>query len=184
MNQTLLIPTLISPIILPIFYFYSFYPPQPIPAFFYETIYLYIAATAIELLAEPYYLKTLQNWEKVTSQRVRVEGIAIIGKACSTLFVVKYFGVEFALIAFGFGQLGYSIFLFLGFYYLSSSEIDWSFKKVQGKRFDEEVAGLSWEITKQSLVKQFLTESDKIIVGRFSKVEDQGGYAIALNYGE
>jgi oligosaccharide translocation protein RFT1 len=33
------------------------------------------------------------------------------------------------------------------------------------------------------LIKQFLSEGDKMVVGRFATIEDQGGYAVALNYG-
>ncbi len=42
---------------------------------------------------------------------------------------------------------------------------------------------LSATVTSQSLVKHFLTEGDKLILSWFSPLEDQGGYAIALNYG-
>ena len=38
-------------------------------------------------------------------------------------------------------------------------------------------------MTKQSLTKQFLSEGDKLIVSRISDARDQGGYAVALNYG-
>ncbi|KAF8966968.1 Rft protein-domain-containing protein [Flammula alnicola] len=38
-------------------------------------------------------------------------------------------------------------------------------------------------MTLQSLVKHFLTEGDKMILSWFSPLRDQGGYAIAVNYG-
>lgn len=38
--------------------------------------------------------------------------------------------------------------------------------------------------TRQSVVKHLLTEADRIAVGRISPLEDQGGYAVAMNYGE
>ena len=38
-------------------------------------------------------------------------------------------------------------------------------------------------MTGQSVVKRFLTEGDKFLVSRLSPSEDQGGYAIASNYG-
>jgi len=38
-------------------------------------------------------------------------------------------------------------------------------------------------MTGQSVVKHFLTEGDKFPVSRLSPLEDQGGYAIASNYG-
>jgi Rft protein len=39
-------------------------------------------------------------------------------------------------------------------------------------------------MTSQSVVKLFLTEGDKVIVSWFSPLRDQGGYAIAVNYGQ
>ena len=38
-------------------------------------------------------------------------------------------------------------------------------------------------MTGQSVVKHFLTEGDKFLVSQLSPLEDQGGYAIASNYG-
>lgn len=38
-------------------------------------------------------------------------------------------------------------------------------------------------MTAQSFVKHFLTEGDKFIVSRVSTLQDQGGYAVASNYG-
>ena len=49
--------------------------------------------------------------------------------------------------------------------------------------FDGELLSLSIAMTGQSVVKHFLTEGDKFLVSRLSPLEDQGGYAIASNYG-
>jgi oligosaccharide translocation protein RFT1 len=38
-------------------------------------------------------------------------------------------------------------------------------------------------MTAQSVVKHFLTEGDKLLVSRLIPLADQGGYAIASNYG-
>lgn len=38
-------------------------------------------------------------------------------------------------------------------------------------------------MTSQSLIKHLLTEGDKLVLGWFSPLQDQGGYAIAVNYG-
>jgi oligosaccharide translocation protein RFT1 len=38
-------------------------------------------------------------------------------------------------------------------------------------------------MTSQSLVKLLLTEGDKLILSWFSPLQDQGGYALAVNYG-
>ncbi len=43
---------------------------------------------------------------------------------------------------------------------------------------------LAGTLTVQSVVKHFLTEGDKLILAWLSPLRDQGGYAIAVNYGE
>lgn len=50
--------------------------------------------------------------------------------------------------------------------------------------FDEKMSALAWANTKQSFIKHFLTEADRIAVGAISPLSDQGGYAVAMNYGE
>lgn len=49
--------------------------------------------------------------------------------------------------------------------------------------FDPQLLSLSMAMTGQSVVKHFLTEGDKFLVSRLSPLEDQGGYAVASNYG-
>lgn len=39
-------------------------------------------------------------------------------------------------------------------------------------------------MTMQSVFKHILTEGDKFLVSHISALEDQGGYALANNYGE
>ena len=51
------------------------------------------------------------------------------------------------------------------------------------KYFDPTLFNLSVAMTGQSLVKHFLTEGDKFLVSRLSPLADQGGYAVAANYG-
>lgn len=50
--------------------------------------------------------------------------------------------------------------------------------------FDPRLLRLSMTMTSQSLVKHFLTEGDKLILSYFSPLQDQGGYAVAVNYGQ
>ncbi|GAA5891577.1 hypothetical protein JCM8208_007329 [Rhodotorula glutinis] len=55
--------------------------------------------------------------------------------------------------------------------------------RIDGHLFDPGLTTLGWALTKQSVVKQLLTEADKLAVGRFGSAADMGGYAVALNYG-
>lgn len=50
--------------------------------------------------------------------------------------------------------------------------------------FDPDFLRLSGAMTGQSVVKHFLNEGDKFLVSRLSPLADQGGYAIASNYGQ
>ena len=49
--------------------------------------------------------------------------------------------------------------------------------------FEPALFKLSVAMTGQSLIKHFLTEGDKFLVSRLSPLADQGGYAVAANYG-
>jgi oligosaccharide translocation protein RFT1 len=49
--------------------------------------------------------------------------------------------------------------------------------------YDQEIFGLAMANTRQSVIKHILTEGDRIVVGRISPLGDQGGYAVAINYG-
>lgn len=49
--------------------------------------------------------------------------------------------------------------------------------------FDSPILALCLEMSKQGTLKHTLTEADKIAVAKFSTLEDQGGYALASNYG-
>ena len=50
--------------------------------------------------------------------------------------------------------------------------------------FDRGLLRLSLSMTMQSLLKHFLTEGDKFVVTKISPLDDQGGYAVASNYGK
>jgi hypothetical protein len=50
--------------------------------------------------------------------------------------------------------------------------------------FDPSTLNVAYALTKQSVVLLLLSEGDKFVVAKVSPVEDQGGYAAALNYGE
>lgn len=50
--------------------------------------------------------------------------------------------------------------------------------------FDSQLLSLAGSMTTQSVFKHFLTEGDKFLVSRLSPLADQGGYAVASNYGK
>ncbi|KDR74152.1 hypothetical protein GALMADRAFT_227845 [Galerina marginata CBS 339.88] len=157
---------------------------------FSTAIALYALAAVTELLSEPLY--NVAMVELKTGIRVRAEGLGITAKSITTFLILFYDSMrgtgDLALLAFAFGQLVYGIVMFatyvvyLGGNYLrpkrpSSSGTTWL------SYVDRDELQLSFTMTLQSLVKHFLTEGDKMILSWFSPLHDQGGYAIAVNYG-
>ncbi|KAI6109981.1 Rft protein-domain-containing protein [Pisolithus sp. B1] len=141
--------------------------------------------------------------EARTSVRVRAEGLAISSKAAVTYFALlldsRLGEQKFTLVAFALGQLMYSSVIFIIYLAdtpdprllpvrLSQASSRSSVVGSRGYRlladfFDLNAFYLSMTMTLQSLVKHFLTEGDKFLVSYWSPLRDQGGYAIAVNYG-
>lgn len=48
---------------------------------------------------------------------------------------------------------------------------------------DGNLLKLALTMMSQSVIKHFLTEGDKMVLSWYSPLRDQGGYAIAVNYG-
>ncbi len=147
-----------------------------------------------------------------TTVRVRAEGLGIIIKSVTAFLILLYdtkFGQgNLSLLAFAFGQLLYSTTMFVKYltyfglkamqpklssvsgYNLSLALIlivtlsNVSFFRSPWAHIDYEAFKLSTTMTLQSLVKHILTEGDKIIISWFSPLQDQGGYALAVNYGD
>lgn len=160
-----------------------------------STIFLYSLSVLIELVSEPLYLETLASWQTLTTKRVKVEGLAIFVKAVATLAAVRLVvpNESDALLAFGIGQLAYSLTIWIGLYRItrnlgSSASPSWRIlprrQKPSGRYFDQAILETGWALTKQSVIKQLLTEGDKLAVGKFGSEAEMGGYAVALNYGE
>ena len=70
------------------------------------------------------------------------------------------------------------------FWQYEIDELNRSFDPFSRWEFDPVLLRLSSAMTAQSVVKHFLTEGDKFVISRISALEDQGGYAIASNYGQ
>ncbi|KIK74585.1 hypothetical protein PAXRUDRAFT_19721 [Paxillus rubicundulus Ve08.2h10] len=162
----------------------------------------YATAALGELLSEPMHNRAMG--EVRTGIRVSAEGLGITVKTIITYLVLLYDSSvsqrsgELALMAFALGQLAYSAIVFT-VYTLQMPEANlWpsslpDLRQKSPKRswwrqqvvkfFDPDVLHLSMTMTSQSVVKHFLTEGDKFLVSYWSPLQDQGGYAIAANYG-
>jgi len=104
------------------------------------------------------------------------------------------YGGELALLAFGLGQLAYSVLVLVAY----SSRLGWprlwpvrltgifpreSATAQFSSFFNTEALQLALSMTYHSFIKHLLTEGDKVIVSWWSPLQDQGGYALAVNYG-
>ncbi|PCH40303.1 Rft-1-domain-containing protein [Wolfiporia cocos MD-104 SS10] len=150
---------------------------------------IYALAALFELLSEPAFIRA-QN-ELRFDLRVRAEGIAVALKSVVTFMILWMGSVNWALPAFALGQAAYGVTLLATFMAAYRGNVTvWPKKvttvvhgNVMSQYFEPELLQLSAVMTSQSLIKHFLTEGDKFMVSRFSPLADQGGYAIASNYG-
>ncbi|KAF9239617.1 Rft-1-domain-containing protein [Melanogaster broomeanus] len=131
---------------------------------FYLALFIYSIAAVGELLSEPLHNRL---------------GISV--KSIVTYLCVSELEGELALLAFALGQLAYSAAVFV--VYASQMPESSLWPSLVAEFFDPDVLYLSMTMTSQSVVKHFLTEGDKFLVSLWSPLQDQGGYAIAVNYG-
>ncbi|KAI0373126.1 Rft-1-domain-containing protein [Pilatotrama ljubarskyi] len=150
---------------------------------------LYVLAAFFELLSEPMYIRT-QN-ELRFHVRVRAEGTAVLLKTITTFLVLVRAAEEWALVAFALGQVAYGLTMLVSFVVACRDNLDFRPKRVtitkhdhtEALLFEPALFKLSIAMTGQSVIKHFLTEGDKFLVSRLSPLADQGGYAVAANYG-
>ncbi|ORX39821.1 Rft protein-domain-containing protein [Kockovaella imperatae] len=154
---------------------------------FHLSLGLYVLAVLLELAIEPMYIRTLTSSPPRLSVRVSAHGGMAIVKAVAT-FLSLLVLPQRALLGFALGQLAGATWLvarYISAY--SSSELAWSRILMSGNnavpRFDSTALSLAIANTRQSFIKHFLTELDRIAVSRLCTLRDQGGYAVAMNYG-
>ncbi|KZT18254.1 Rft-1-domain-containing protein [Neolentinus lepideus HHB14362 ss-1] len=156
--------------------------------YFELSIIMYALAALIELMSEPMHIRAMG--ELRTNVRVRAEAVGVIGKAATTFIILfidshrKGSQAQFSLLAFAGGQFMYAS-LVLSMYLVEYPAFFPRIKSVSNIRssIDQDLLRLSLTMTSQSVVKHVLTEGDKLIVSRLSPLDDQGGYAVAVNYG-
>ncbi|KAE8219075.1 hypothetical protein CF319_g7162 [Tilletia indica] len=163
---------------------------------------LYVLGAVLELVSEPFYNRASVALN--VPLRVKAEGTAVLAKGVATLaWMMAPVGASSdkigkGLIAFGLGQAAYGA-ATLAVFLLAHAKSHgmrgipralWpvapaqtSEKGIKPTYFDTATLSLTWVLVKQSLLKHVLTESDKLAVARIGSLTDQGGYALASNYG-
>ncbi|PLW23776.1 hypothetical protein PCASD_08724 [Puccinia coronata f. sp. avenae] len=172
---------------------------------FQTALLFYLIAVLLELISEPAYIHLILAGK--TPRRVKVEGTAVTIKTVTTLFVVLLgyrLGRDWGLLGFATGQLAYSLSLTICFWaphFASPSDhpertrlalfprqiAESQIRPTKSFFLDSWVAkadfSLCYALTRQSIIKQFLTEGDKMIISKICPIAHQGGYALAMNYG-
>lgn len=164
---------------------------------------LYCAGALLELVAEPLHTYALALDEYVVL-RVAMEAGGVLARALVTVLLLRPAGLAWlqqvvplalprgaaplALIAFGMGRAAYGGVLLavaaIGVAYVRSwAAVRRALWPVADAPVDRETAALMRVTTAQALLKLLLTEGDKLAVAQLTTLEDQGGYALASNYG-
>ncbi|KAK0558299.1 Oligosaccharide translocation protein rft1 [Tilletia horrida] len=172
------------------------------PGQFYTSVGLYVFGAVLELISEPFYNRASVSLN--VGLRVKAEGAAVMAKGVATLaWMMAPIGppsdkISRGLVAFGLGQAAYGAATLFVFLSAQAREGGWagiksallpartaSAQKTHQRAgaFDAPTISLTWVLVKQSLLKHVLTESDKLAVARLGSLSDQGGYALASNYG-
>ncbi|WVQ78055.1 hypothetical protein IAT38_000136 [Cryptococcus sp. DSM 104549] len=155
---------------------------------FHVSLALYILSALLELSIEPYYIRIHRASPPKLNVRVQAEGGMAIVKAAVTVGSLVGLGSNRALLGFALGQLAGAVWL-AGRYV---REFGWDVsslfllvaQRAEGKpKFDPQTLSLAMANTGQSVIKHLLTEADRLAVAQICPLHDQGGYAVAMNYG-
>lgn len=152
---------------------------------------MYGVASILELAAEPCFL--ISQLQVDLSGRARVEALSAIFRTMCTFFLIVFMNSP-AIFAFAAGQLTFGLVYCISFYLQSIAVFRRdSFKLYLAKVWapigdakiylDPEISKRAMGMGAQTMLKYFLTESDRLLVSFMISLEQQGMYALASNYG-
>ncbi|TYJ56568.1 hypothetical protein B9479_002660 [Cryptococcus floricola] len=153
---------------------------------FHLSLGLYVLSALLELSIEPYYIRVHTSTPPRLNVRVQAEGGMAIVKAVITVASLLGLGERHALLSFALGQVAGALWLAVRYI----QEYNWNVqsllvakRRTDQPRSDPGLYSLAMANTGQSFIKHVLTEADRFAVARLSPLDDQGGYAVAMNYG-
>lgn len=150
-------------------YIYTSAPSTTSQKAFYPALALYVFGPLIELSVEKWYIATIR------AGRLRVRVAADGGQAAVRA------AVSFALVAAGYPLMGMAIGYISGSIWWAGRIFMAGYESTELETADSRA--LAFANTRQGVIKHILTEADRIAVGRISPLKEQGGYAVATNYG-
>lgn len=150
---------------------------------------MYAFSAVVELLTEP--MHNLAQAQSRTNLRLRAEGLGVVLRTAVTFLVLLFdyqtgLNGRLALIGFSLGQLTYALVavaIYASHYGFGKLWPDVSGLKSPKTSLDQGSLKVAKEMTWQSLIKLFLSEGDKVLLLWLVNLQDQGGYAVASNYG-
>lgn len=163
--------------------------------YFVPSVYIYAAASVLELLSEPAFVVTQIRLQ--FAARARAEGLATFAKCVVTLASAVWaarHGVALGVLPFALGQVAFGLAL-LGSYtvqhFLHAGGEGFSLLPRRLEKDDAYVLSyfyrptltLASSMMVQSFVKHLLTQGDTFLVSILSTPTAQGVYALANNYG-
>lgn len=170
------------------------------------TIFLVWLLMILELAAEPLY--AINQFQLNFGKRSKHESIGVFGRCIITFTVItvvlrtsrvsnlEYDGL--AVMAFAFGQFGYSLLIFLQYHLSFAKENRRKLPEEQNSLliskihtqsetgdyyFDTKILAIWRSLFILMIFKHFLTEGDKLLINYLCTVEQQGTYAVVCNYG-
>ncbi|KZT53159.1 Rft-1-domain-containing protein, partial [Calocera cornea HHB12733] len=173
-------------------YLHTSTPEARLQPLFAPSVYLYALGAFLVLLAEPLHIRAVN--ELRMGVRVRAEGTAVAANSAATFGIMLLGGPRWALAAFALGKVVYGLTLLAVYLWEYRREGPFysllpkpsTVKTAKGSKttyFDSHLLRLALAMSGQGVVKHFLTEGDSLILARISSLKDQGGYAVANNYG-
>lgn len=173
----------------------------------YLSVVLYCAGAWIELAAEPLHTYALGLDREYVTMRVAMEAGGVLTKSLVNVLLLQpaclawmsrvlspYIPlpptpIPYALLAFALARLAYGCAV-LAIAIAGVARICGSWRKalmtlapVRAPWIDRPMFAFLRVTTGQALLKLLLTEGDKLAMARWTSLDDQGGYALASNYG-
>lgn len=144
----------------------------------------YSLASLIECLAEPYYIYFEYNQN--VKPKMMAESTALLAKSLVSFLFISYF--KYGVWSYALGQLAYSITYTLTFLFYHSFVIFWPkfYKNSTDKNelLNKNLIYSVYTISRNNLLKHFLTESDKIALSFLPLTDSlRGAYALSSAYG-
>lgn len=159
---------------------------------------LYYVGAVLELAGEPLLVARVGS-DAFVRVRVAMEGAGVLARACATAALLTPAGLRViggrvlggappaaaaSLVAYGIGRAVYgAAVLCAAGVGGAGAGADSGNAYVPRWELDRETGALLRDTVVQALAKQVLAEGDKLVVARLAPLREQGGYALASNYG-